>query len=94
MNKVIAVAGEICASNASMEWIGASGSRANSHGRHAMADGTIFPDENGGPQGCDPNRNFRDAEWPLASSQPGRKQGVRHGIARIRRHVAPARSLC
>jgi hypothetical protein len=54
----------------------------------------FFSDENGSPQDCDPNRNFRDAEQPLGSAQPGRKQGVRHGIARLRRHVAPARLLC
>jgi hypothetical protein len=77
-----------------MEWIGAAGSGANTHGRHAMADGTIFSDDKSSPQGCDPNRNFRDAEPPLGSAQPGRKQGVRHGIARMRRHVAPARLLC
>jgi hypothetical protein len=41
-NKVIAAAGEICASNAQMELNCVLGSGANTHGRHAMADGTIF----------------------------------------------------
>jgi hypothetical protein len=54
----------------------------------------FFSDEEGSPEGRNPNRNFRDAEQPLDSAQPGRKQGVRHGIARMRRHVAPARLLC
>jgi hypothetical protein len=50
MNEVIAVAGEICASNAQMETIGRFGSGRMAHGGHAIVDGTnLFGDDAAGP---------------------------------------------
>ena len=93
MNKVIAEAAEVCASNAQMEWISAFRSKAAAHGGHAIAAGTNFFGADTAAHGCDSNRNFRDAELPVDSAWPRRSKDMRQGGG-MRRHVAPARLLC
>jgi hypothetical protein len=54
----------------------------------------FFSDEEGSSQAAIRIAIFVTQNSRQASAPPGRKKDMRHGIARMRRHVAPARLLC
>jgi hypothetical protein len=76
-----------------MKQIGLVRSAVPPHGRHAITTGT--DSSGGGERIVTLHRvRIRQAEINQSDVLPGLKIDVRQGIARMRGHVAPARSLC